>query len=138
MGPTEPTKAWANTRRALAEQMGKIDGVLPGSVVTRHMRCGKAACACKADPPVLHGPYVQWTRLVDGKTLTRYLTEDQFSRYRAWFDNARRLRDLAAKLEAASLSAFETTEGKGSETKTRKPTAEKEVLRPPRPRARRS
>jgi hypothetical protein len=40
MGPNEPTKAWARTRRALADQMGEVDGVLPGSVVTRHMRCG--------------------------------------------------------------------------------------------------
>ena len=53
-------------------------------IVIRHMRCGKAACRCKADPPTLHGP---------------------------WFDNARRLRDLVSKLEAASLLAMETAEG---------------------------
>ena len=123
MGPNEPTKAWANTRRALADQMGEVDGALPGSVVTRHMRCGKATCACKADPPVLHGPYVQWTRLVNGKTLTRYLSEEQYSRYRAWFDNAKRLKDLVAKLEAASVSALEISEGRGS--KTGQPTGAK-------------
>ena len=110
MGPQEPTKAWASTRRALVEMIGQIEGVLPGSIVTRRMRCGKATCACRADPPVLHGPYLQWTRLVDGKTLTRYLSEEQFSRYRPWFDNARRLKDLLAQLEAASVSAFEQSE----------------------------
>lgn len=45
MGPQEPTKAWASTRRALVEMIGQIEGVLPGSIVTRRMRCGKAACA---------------------------------------------------------------------------------------------
>jgi hypothetical protein len=125
VGAEEPTKAWVNTRRALAGQMSQIEGALPGSIVTRHMRCGKAACACKADPPVLHGPYVQWTRVVNGTTLTRYLSEEQFGRYQAWFANARRLKDLIAKLEAASVRAFETTEAQGAGPKTGKPAAKR-------------
>jgi len=56
-----------NDPPALAAALADIDGVLPGSVVTRHMRCGKATCACKTDPTALHGPYIQWTRTVDGK-----------------------------------------------------------------------
>jgi hypothetical protein len=50
---------FAATREALAEALGQIDGLLPGSVVVRRMRCGKPNCACKADPPRLHGPYTQ-------------------------------------------------------------------------------
>lgn len=110
MGRPEPERPWAATRRALADALGQIDGLLPGSVVVRQMRCGKAACACKADPPTLHGPYIQWTRTVDGKTVTRYLTEDQVARYQPWFDNARRLKELVAKLEIASVHAFEQAE----------------------------
>lgn len=111
MGRTEPTKPWAATRRDLADAIGEIDGVLPGSVVVRHMRCGKQRCACKADPPALHGPYIQWTRTVNGKTVTRFLTEEQLGRYQAWFDNARRLKELVAKLEIATVHAVEQTEG---------------------------
>jgi hypothetical protein len=33
------------------------------------------------------------------------------ARYQPWFDNARRLKDLIAKLEAASLAAAAQTEG---------------------------
>lgn len=102
---------FAATRRALAHTLAEIDGLLPGSVVVRHMRCGKRGCACKADPPVLHGPYIQWTRTVRGKTVTRYLSEAQLARYQPWFDNARRLKELVAKLEIASLQAVETAEG---------------------------
>lgn len=102
---------FAATRRALADTLAEIDGLLPGSVVVRHMRCGKRGCACKADPPVLHGPYIQWTRTVRGKTVTRYLSEAQLARYQSWFDNARRLKELVAKLEIASLQAVETAEG---------------------------
>jgi hypothetical protein len=110
MGNDTPKPPYAATRRALAEAMAEIDGVLPGSLVVRHMRCGKRNCACKAEPPVLHGPYIQWTRTEHGKTVTRLLTEEQLARYQPWFDNARRLKDLVAKLEIASLHAVEQAE----------------------------
>lgn len=105
--PDPDKRPWAATRQGLAEELGKIDGVLPGSVVVRRMRCGKAGCACKGDPPALHGPYIQWTRTVAGKTVTRFLSEDELTRYQPWFDNARRLKELVAKLEILSVHAFD-------------------------------
>lgn len=98
------------TRAALAAQLADLDGLLPGSVAVRHMRCGKPGCACQADPPSLHGPYIQCTRTVAGKTVSRYLSPEQLARYQPWFDNARRLKDLIAKLEIASLHALEQAE----------------------------
>jgi hypothetical protein len=110
MSKPPQTPPFAATRQALAEALGQVDGILPGSVVVRLMRCGKRNCACKADPPTLHGPYTQWTRTVDGKTVTKLLTDEQLARYQPWFDNARRLKDLVAKLEIVSLQAVETQE----------------------------
>ena len=109
--PSLPPLPWAATRRALAAALGEIDGALPGSVVVRRMRCGKATCACQTDPNARHGPYIQWTRTRDGKTVTRYLSQDQLERYQGWFDNARRLKELVVKLEIASLHAVEAAEG---------------------------
>jgi hypothetical protein len=83
---------------------------LPGTLARRYMRCGKTTCRCKADPPVLHGPYLHWTRTVAGKTQTRTLTEEQAQRYQPWFDNARRLRELLTELETRSLRAFHDAE----------------------------
>ncbi len=123
--PDPDKRPWAATRRGLADQLGQIDGLLPGSVVVRHMRCGKPACACKADPPALHGPYIQWTRSVEGKTVTRFLSADQLARYQDWFDNARRLKELVAKLEIASLHAFDAEQ-------RRTPTTREPARRPPR------
>ena len=115
----KPTQQpFASTRQALAEALCEIDGLLPGSIVVRHMRCGKRGCACKADPPALHGPYLQWTRTVRGKTVTRFLSEEQLGRYQPWFDNARRLKDLVAKLQIVSLQAFETAEGSTAKATT--------------------
>ena len=111
MGDINRPLPWAATRRALAEAMAEIDGLLPGSVVVRRMRCGKSGCACKGDPPNLHGPYIQWTRTAAGRTVTRLLTEEQLARYQPWFDNARRLKGLIAKLGTASVHAVEQAEG---------------------------
>ena len=60
-----------------------------------------------ADPPRPHGPYRWWTRKVKGKTVTQILTDEQWSDYELWFDNARRLRELLAELEALSLAVVE-------------------------------
>lgn len=61
-------------------------------------------CRCHADPPVLHGPYHQWTRKVGGKTVTRLLTDEQFANYGTWLDNERRLQSLIAELETLTLA----------------------------------
>jgi hypothetical protein len=74
-------------------------------------RCGKPNCACHADPPRLHGPYITWTRKVNGKTVTRRLTPEQLERYQPWFENNRRLRQLITELETLSLHAAEHAEG---------------------------
>ena len=113
MDPDTPRLPFQATRAALAAQLAELDGLLPGSVVVRHMRCGKRRCACKADPPALHGPYIQWTRTVAGKTVTRYLSPEQLARYQPWFDNARQLRALATELENVSIDAITNAEGWG-------------------------
>jgi len=97
-------------QKRLSEALGQIGFAMPGSIVERHARCGKASCRCKADPPQLHGPYFQWTRKIAGKTVTRNLTPEQFARYQPWFDNARRLRQIAADMEALALGVAERTE----------------------------
>src|SRR5216684_2701270 len=94
----------------IAAEMAAIAGtgmVLPGSITRRAIRCGHRNCACRADPPRLHGPYWQWTRKVAAKTAGRWLSPDQHHDYRAWVDNDRRLRELLARLEALGTAAFE-------------------------------
>lgn len=64
-------------------------------------------CRCGADPPVLHGPYWSWTRKVDAKTVTRYLSNEQAEDFRPYFENAKRLRGLLAELESLGLATLE-------------------------------
>ncbi len=107
----EPSEAQRGAQTAIAASLGEIGFALPGSLVQRRTACGKAGCRCGADPPVLHGPYLTWTRAVSGKTVTRKITEDQQRRYQAWFDNARRLHRLVTELESLSVQVFEEAEG---------------------------
>ncbi len=107
-GPSAPQRR-AQTRIAAA--LAEIGFALPGSLVRRATACGKAGCHCQDNPPVLHGPYLTWTRTAGGKTVTRKISEDQRARYQAWFDNARKLRQLVTELETLSLRAFEEAEG---------------------------
>jgi hypothetical protein len=98
-------------KAAIEAALGQIGFCLPGSISICATRCGKPRCACKADPPALHGPYIQWTRTVGGKTVTRRLTQAQYDTYAPWFANARRLRALAADLHALSLKEMARAEG---------------------------
>ena len=112
--PTQMPSNPSTPEPRLAElhaQLAAIDHILPGTINIATNRCGKPNCACHADPPRLHGPYITWTRKVNGKTVTRRLTPEQLERYQPWFENNRRLRQLIAELEALSLHTAEHAEG---------------------------
>jgi len=106
LGAMDPDPARA-LERARAE-LATLGPCLPGSVVVRTGRCGKANCACRADPPRLHGPFRSWTRKVAHKTVTRLLSEEQLTDYQPFFDNHRRLKALVHEIEELSLAMVET------------------------------
>ena len=111
-----PTARARRARQRLATALadlvtGDETFALPGSITERFTRCGKTTCRCKADPPQLHGPYLQWTRTEHGTTITRLLSADQAERYRTWIDNTRRLRELLRDLEDLSVHTAEDDEG---------------------------
>ncbi len=97
-------------QRELIAQIAALGRCLPGSITTRQMRCGRERCACKANPPKLHGPYTYWTRKQQGRTIARLLSAEQTARYQPQIDNTRRLRQLVTALEALAIQAAEDTE----------------------------
>jgi hypothetical protein len=97
--------------RQIAAELSRLarsGKVLPGSIQERLMRCGRQGCACHRDPPRPHGPYWQWTRKVAGKTVTRYLSEQQASGYEDWVKNDRRIHELVSRLEAIGIAHVES------------------------------
>lgn len=99
--------AYERRYRELAAQIADLGYIRAGSLALRHNRCGKPNCRCHADPPVLHGPYWQWTAKIDGKTVNRRLTPTQAELYSEWIDNDRRLRDLIQQMREVAAKATE-------------------------------
>jgi uncharacterized protein DUF6788 len=104
MDSVSPTRRQQDRAAGIAAELASLGLALPGTLIQRHVRCGRANCRCHADPPALHGPYWQWTRKVAGKTITRLVPDEQVADYRQWIDNDRRLRALVAELEALTLA----------------------------------
>ena len=95
--------------RHLATELGseasRIGWLASGSLVRRSTACGKPGCRCQADPPQLHGPYWQWTKKVNGKTVTRRLTDEQARLFGEWIGNRQRLQRTLTAMEAISDKA---------------------------------
>ena len=101
--------------RVRSELVGLVvKGSLPGSLVVRSMRCGHHNCACHADPPQLHGPYVQWSYSYRGKRFNRWLSAEQADRLRDQVDRGRRIKELTAELDAAEIRRAEREERWGA------------------------
>ena len=109
MPPDIPDEVDAQRRR-IVDELAQLGFTLPGTITTRTVTCGRATCRCATDPDQRHGPYIQWSRTVKGRTVNKMLTPQQLERYQPWIDNGRRLRDLAHQLETLSLGAMRTAE----------------------------
>jgi hypothetical protein len=48
-----------------------------GSVTERRVKCNKPGCPCADDADARHGPYFSVSRVVKGKTQSRWLDADQ-------------------------------------------------------------
>jgi len=95
-------------RNRIAADLAATGLALPGTLTVRAYACGKHNCRCHADPPRLHGPYAEWTRKIDGKTVTRRLTGTELTAWQPLFDNARKIRALLAELQDLTLEIIET------------------------------
>src|SRR5258706_15168605 len=93
--------------RAAAEPAAAAGPALPGTLVVRSHPWGKQRCRCRADPPVLHGPYAEWTRKIGGKTIPRRLTAAELAAWQPLFENARKIRALLAELHRLTLQIVE-------------------------------
>jgi hypothetical protein len=109
MDSVSPTTRQQAQASRIAAELASLGPALPGTLIQRHTRCGKPGCRCHADPPVLHGPYWQWTRKINGKTITRLVPDSQLGDYRQWLDNHRRLRELVTELETLTLAIADTS-----------------------------
>src|SRR2546425_203527 len=120
----------------LTDQIRELGFIATGSVIERYTVCAAAGCYCHADPPARHGPYLQHTRKVAGKTITARLTPEQAQRYREQIANRRRLDELVAAMDQIATQARELLSTGPQPPKTT-PNKETPPRRQPPPRERR-
>jgi|SRR6266540_37690 len=135
----DASKNMAITSRQRAAAVGRITAelaalgpTLPGTITRRATRCGRSNCRCHADPPQLHGPYWWWTRSVNGKTVTKMLTDELYATYRTMFDNHRRTRELLTQLDNLGLALLDA-DRRYHQRRTRGPTRPTQPVDNPRP-----
>ena len=61
----------------LAAQLAEPRPMRRGSLSERRVKCNKPGCACGDDPKARHGPYFSVSRVVRGKTRSRWLNVEQ-------------------------------------------------------------
>src|SRR5580658_7122080 len=99
----------AKRRAAIVAEMAILGSVVPGTLSQRSTRCAGAGCHCRAEPPVLHGPYPTWTHQEGGRQVTKTLSAEDAARLGPAIEANRRLHELVKELETLSIADFEST-----------------------------
>lgn len=104
----------------LAERLADAKPMRRGSLSERYVKCSKPDCPCCDSEDARHGPYYSVSRVVDGKTQSRWLKGDEAEMVRrqlalgqafrknieAYWEACERWADAElATLEAASAEA---------------------------------
>ena len=70
--PTIPAQV-----RSLVDQLVQPRPMRRGSVSERYVKCNKAGCPCADQADARHGPYYSVSRVVKGRTQSRWLDAEQ-------------------------------------------------------------
>jgi septin family protein len=88
----------------LVDQLGRIGLVLPGTITTRKI-IGQASK--KQIDRKKYGPYYQWTKKVNGKTITVNLSEAQVDLFQKAVDNNRKFEQILSEMRQISIQRLE-------------------------------
>jgi hypothetical protein len=87
----------------LKQELMQLGDLRPGTLSEQYKVCGKAGCACKADPPRRHGPYYQVSFTWQGRNRTQFVRRENLRLVRQQLRNYARLRALVEAWIAAGL-----------------------------------
>ncbi len=79
---------------ALAGQLAEPRPMRRGSVSERYVKCNKAGCPCAEYTDARHGPYYSVSRVVKGRTKSRWLDADEARQVREQVATGRKFRKL--------------------------------------------
>lgn len=79
--------------RALAAQLSEPKPMRRGSVSERYVKCNRPGCPCGERADARHGPYFSVSRVVKGKTQSRWLDSEQANTVRMQVETGRQFRN---------------------------------------------
>lgn len=86
---------------ALADRLAAPRPMRRGSVSERYVKCNRAGCPCGDDDNARHGPYHSLSRVVKGRTQSRWLDGEQARLVRQQVETGQQFRkDLEAYWQA--------------------------------------
>ena len=92
----------------LSQQLSTIGYICKGSIMRQHyLTCGKPNCRCRTDKKARHGPYNVWTRKVNGKTVTKYLSDNQAELCTQFVLNSNQLEAIIKEMRIISATLIE-------------------------------
>lgn len=77
---------------AVASELTKPVPMRRGSLSERYVKCNKPGCPCTVRADARHGPYYSVSRVVKGRTQSRWLDSEQAAVMRQHIEAARRFR----------------------------------------------
>ena len=102
----EDLAALGDRYRELVSQLTEIGFFTAGSLLQRRTVCGTPSCPCHADAAQRHGPYWQYTRKVNGRTVTRRLSAADAEVYEQQIAASKQLRSVLEQMEELSEQAL--------------------------------
>ena len=126
---------------ALASQLAEPKPMRRGSVSERYVKCNKAGCPCADHADARHGPYYSVTRVVKGRTKSRWLDAEQARQVREQVATGQKFRQLVEAYwqtcEQWADAQLEDTES-GSQKAAKKRASKRRSKSRPSPRSKRS
>ena len=123
--------------RVLAERLAQLRPMRRGSLSERYVKCSKPGCACSQDPAARHGPYYSVSRVVAGRTQSRWLDAAHVDTVRRQIEEGQQFREdieaywqacerwADAELESPEAASKRAAEKKGSKPQSRPRSARK-------------
>jgi hypothetical protein len=128
-----PDSAIPSDVRELAAQLAEPRLMRRGSVSERYVKCNRAGCPCGDRPEARHGPYYSLSRVVKGRTQSRWLDAEQAQQVRQQIEAGQQFRKRVetywqacerwadAELDAASAASEEEAAKRGASKRRSKP-----------------
>ena len=101
----DPLSTLIDDRSTLLRQISELGDFQPGSITSATRRCGKPGCHCAKPNDPGHGPHVQLTQKIGGRTASQNLASSAAVRKaEAEIAEFRRFRSLTSKLVEVNRS----------------------------------